>query len=363
MSAYKEQSGTWTSYFRYKDEILGKNMQKRKRGFKTKKEALKYEIEFKNKIQGSTDMKVSTLYDLYIQDVSLRVKPKTLETKKYIFNTKILPYFGELKLTDVTPLMIRRFQNDFINQTNPKTNKPYAFAYLQKTNAQLKTLINYAVRYYGLSTDPFSKVESLKSLNKEPKKEIKIWTVEEFNKFSEVIKHKPMSYTAFHLLFWTGIRVGELLALTREDIDLQRKRIIINKNFSKLTGGREVIGTTKTESSERSILIDDYLVVLLRKYIKMIYKPDEQDRLFPITQYLFRNDITRYHKIAEVKKIRVHDLRHSHASFLINNDVNPLIISKRLGHAKVDITLDTYSHLYPSKEEKVIDVINIHNKG
>lgn len=362
MPAYKEDNGTWTLLFRYKDEILDKNIQKKKRGFKTKKDALKYEREFHYKVKGSTDMKVNTLYDLYLKDISLRIKPKTLETKKYIFSTKILPFFGEIKLTDITPLKIRNFQNELMSQTNPRTGSCYTLAYLQKINAQLKSLINYAVRYYGLNSNPFTKVESLRQHVKEQKKEIKIWSVEEFNRFIQVIKHKPISYTGFNLLFWTGMRVGELLALTREDMDLQNRKIHIRRNYSKLVGGEEVIGTTKTQSSERTILIDDHLAVILKRYIGMLYKIKEKERLFSITQHLFRNDITRYHEKAGVKKIRVHDLRHSHASFLINKDVNPLIISKRLGHAKVDITLNTYAHLYPSKEEKIIDIINESNK-
>lgn len=358
MPAYKEDNGTWTLIFRYKDEVLDKNIQKKKRGFKTKKDALKYEREFHYKVKGSTDMKIITLYELYLSDISLRIKPKSLETKKYIFEKRILPFFGEIKVTDVSPLKIRNFQNELMAQTNPRTGESYTLAYMQKINTQFKALINYAVRYYGLNSNPFTRVESLNRQVREQKKEITIWSLEEFRKFIEVIKHKPISYTGFNLLFWTGMRVGELLALTREDIDFANKKIHIKKSFTKLVGGEEVIGTTKTQSSERVILIDDNLVKILKKYIGMLYKIKKDERLFSITQYLFRNDITRYHKKAGVKKIRVHDLRHSHASFLINKDVNPLIISKRLGHAKVDITLNTYAHLYPSQEEKIIDIIN-----
>jgi integrase len=184
-----------------------------------------------------------------------------------------------------------------------------------------------------------------------------IWTLEEFINFTDVIKHKPISYIGFNVLFWTGIRIGELLALTRKDIDLEKKTIHISKGYAKVNG-KDIISTPKTPSSNRVISITNKLVTILKTYFNKLYDLLPEDRIFNITQYVFRNDIERHSEKAGVKKIRIHDLRHSHASMLINANANPLAISKRLGHAKVDMTLNTYSHLYPSSEEKLLKILN-----
>jgi len=351
MPAYKDGK-KWR--VRFYSIVRGEKKQVQRRGFLTKREALEWEREYLSKANFSMDMSFQSLYEHYMEDIEPRIKKSTYVNKKTIFKTSILPYFGELKVEKITPIIVRNFHTKLMKAINPRTGKKYKAHYLKKIAAQVSSIFNYAVNFHELNENPCKKAGSPKL---DDRKIMNIWTLEEFTKFVELLKWKPMSHTGFNMLFWTGMRVGELLALTRKDIDLERKTVDINKTYAKIEG-EEIITTPKTKSSIRVISIPDHLVELLRSYFDKHYNLSKGDRIFPVTVYLFRNDIKRYAHKVNLNHIRTHDLRHSHASMLINNNVNPLAISKRLGHAKVDMTLNTYSHLYPSSEEKLLEVLN-----
>ena len=350
MPVYKDGK-KWRVVYTYNQ--CGELKQSQKRGFNTKKEASLWESEYKLRGSKSVNMNFESFYGLYMGDIQPRVAETTYHLKELIFKNSILPYFKNMKISKITPIIIRDFQNGLITGVNPKTGNPYKAHYIQKINAQLSALMNHAVNFYELKENPCKKAGPLKLRYD---KKINFWTLEEFEKFIEVIEHKPMSYTAFNILFWTGIRVGELLALTLNDIDLKNGIIKIDKSYARLKG-KDIIKSTKNESSERLIKAPKNLIDLLNKYVKMMYGLSKEDRLFPMTKEVFKNDLIRYCDKAGVKKITPHDLRHSHASLLINSGINPLAISKRLGHAKVDMTLNTYSHLYQSTEDKMIELL------
>ncbi len=351
MAAFKDGK-KWEVRFYY--NYNGKRKQKHKRGFSTKKEALEWEREFLLESNFSMNMKFKSLYSLYMKDMKHRIKEGTYLKKENIFENRILPYFEDMEVSQISAAVIRRFQNKLISAVNDKTNKEYSGRYIKNINSELAAIFNYAVNFHNLRENPVKKAGPLKL--QYPKK-MNIWTLEEFNKFLKVIADKPVSYAGFSTLFWTGIRLGELLALTRKDIDLKKKTITINKSYSKLQG-KEIIGSPKTESSNRVIKMPDVLVSVLQNYLDSLYDLSSDDRIFPVSKYLFRNDLNRHHKKAGVKRITPHDLRHSHASLLINNNVNILVISKRLGHSKIDETLNTYSHLYQSSEEAALKILN-----
>jgi integrase len=351
MPAYKDGKN-WKVRFYY--ETKGERKQKQKRGFSTKKEALEWEREFLREATFSMDMKFHALYKFYMEDIRPRIKEKTFIVKEIIFEQHILPFFGENSVDEITPLMVRNFHTKLMTAKNPRNGENYKSHYLKKINAQLSSIFNFAVSFHDLKGNPCRKAGAPKL---EEVKKMNIWTLEEFTKFVSLLQEKPVSYTGFNVLFWTGMRVGELLALTRNDIDLDKKTININKTYAKIKG-REIITSPKTKSSIRTISIPDNLVEILKNYFKKIYNLSPEDRIFNVTVYVFRNDIRRYAHKVNLNHIRTHDLRHSHASMLINNNVNPLAISKRLGHAKVDMTLNTYSHLYPSSEERLLEVLN-----
>lgn len=148
--------------------------------------------------------------------------------------------------------------------------------------------------------------------------------------------------------------MGELLALTPADFDFEAKTVTISKSYSRLNG-QDLIQSPKTAKSKRTVSIPDFLIDIVQAHIKALYKPKKNDRLFPVTKYYLNHEMNRGCKLSGVKKIRVHDLRHSHASLLIELGFSPLMIKERLGHEKIETTLQTYSHLYPNKQNELAD--------
>ncbi len=268
---------------------------------------------------------------------------------------KIAPFFNKLKLSEITPNTIRAWQRKILQYTNEKTGKKYSQTYIKTMNNQLVAIFNYAVRFYNLKENPCHKAGSIGKKNAD---EMNIWSIEEFKKFISSEKLiNPIAKTGFQTLFWTGLRIGELLALTREDIDLEKKTLRVNKSYQRLKG-RDIITTPKTPRSNRIIEISDNLANVLENYFEKLYDLKKKDRIFPCTKYLFEHEIKRIAKAENMESIRLHDLRHSHASLLIHLGVNPVLISKRLGHEKVETTLNTYSHIYPNANISMMNLLN-----
>lgn len=351
MPAYKDGK-KWKVLFYYDEK--GKRKQKHKRGFNTKREALEWEREFLLNSTFSLKMKFKNLYNLYIKDIENRIAITTLVSKKSKIEAHVLNFFGEMEVNSITPALVREWQNNLILAINKKNGKNYSASYLQGLNNQLTSVFTFAVNFYDLKENPVLKAGPIKVKSK---KEMNFWELDDFNSFLKFLEGNYIPYAAFNILFWCGIRIGELLALTREDIDLKNKTIRINKSYNKIKG-KEYITPPKTETSNRIIIIPDKLNIILEDYISRFYELEDTERIFKHDRTNFRNYIDRYYQRANIKRIRLHDLRHSHASLLINAGVNPLAISKRLGHSKVELTLNTYSHLYPSSEEKMLEILN-----
>ena len=338
-----EGNGTWYVMARYVN-WKGERKQKCKRGFATKREAQEWERKFQLQNSADLDMDFEAFTELYANDVKNRLKENTWLTKEHIIRTKILPYFGKMKMNEITASDIRKWQSELIKQG-------YAPTYLKTINNQLAALFNYAVRYYDLPNNPCRKAGSM---GKGKADEMNFWTKEEFDKFIDAIMNKQQSYMAFMTLFWTGIRIGELLALNVADVDFEKRTISITKSYQRM-GGRDVITEPKTPKSKRVIAIPQFLVVDLQDYVNSMYGVQGEDRLFPITKYYLEHEMQRGIKESGVKRIRIHDLRHSHASLLVEMGFSPLEIANRLGHEKIETTLNTYSHLYPDKREQLAD--------
>lgn len=345
MPAYKdEKTGKWFCKFYYTD-WQGNNKQKWKRGFATKKEALAYERDFLEKQSANPDMTFKNLYELYMEDMTARLKQSTIMTKKQICKTHILPFFGNKSINEIKASDVRRWQNQLMNSP-----KGYSKTYLKTINNQLTCIINYAKRFYDLNTNPCGQAGSIGQAKAE---EMDYWTYDEYIAFREGIKDKPLAYICFQVLYWTGMREGELLALTAADIDFTAKQININKTYQRLHG-EDVITTPKTRKSKRKIPIPDFLCKELSEYMNTRYMLAPDDRLFPATKHFLSHEMDRGCKKTGVKRIRIHDIRHSHASLLINQGCDALILADRLGHEKVSTTLNTYSHLFPHKQQELV---------
>lgn len=345
MPAYKDnKTGKWFCKFYYTD-WQGNNRQKWKRGFATKKEALAYERDFLEKQSANPDMTFQNLYELYMEDMTARLKQSTILTKKHICETHILPFFGKKPINEIKASDVRRWQNQLMN-----SSKGYSKTYLKTINNQLTCMINYAKRFYDLNTNPCGQAGSIGQAKAE---EMDYWTYNEYIAFREGIKDKPLSYICFQVLYWTGMREGELLALTAADIDLVAKQIDINKTYQRLHG-EDIITTPKTRKSKRKVPIPDFLCQELQEYMDSRYMLAPNERLFPITKSFLSHEMERGCKATGVKRIRIHDIRHSHASLLINQGCDALILADRLGHEKVSTTLNTYSHLFPHKQQELV---------
>jgi len=345
MPAYKdEKTGKWFAKFYYTN-WQGIKKQKWKRGFATKKEALGFERDFLEKQSANPDMTFQNLYEIYMEDMAARLKQSTLLTKKTVLQTHILPFFGNKPINEIKASDVRRWQAKLMSSPNN-----YSQTYLKKINTELNSIINYAKRFYDLNTNPCGKAGTIGRAKAE---EMDYWTYDEYIAFREGVKDKPLSYICFEVLYWTGMREGELLALSPADIDLDNKIISINRTYQRI-GGKDVFTSPKTRKSKRKIPIPDFLCQELSDYIQSRYMLDADERLFPVTKSYLSHEMIRGCKNTGVKKIRIHDVRHSHASLLINQGCDALMLADRLGHEKVSTTLNTYSHLFPHKQQELV---------
>lgn len=353
MPIYKNESkNTWYAKFNYKD-WQGNIKQKKKEGFKTQKEAKAFEREFLNKAHASCDMTFGSLVELYKEDCQSRLKPTTLDNKKFIIDYRVLPFFENMPINTITATTVRKWQNELIS-----SEENYSQTYLKTIHNQLSAIFNFACKYYKLPENP---ARTCGSIGKKNADSMQFWTVDEFNRFIAAVEDKLISKVCFEILFWTGIRSGELLALTLSDFDFENKTLSINKNYARLNK-EDLILEPKTPKSKRVVTIPTFLCDLVQEYASKLYDYQPDERLFQTTKFYLNHEINRGCKKSGVKKIRVHDLRHSHASLLIEMGFSPLLISERLGHENIETTLNTYSHLYPNKQSQVSDKLQLLNK-
>ena len=313
MAAFKDKkNGSWYVQFRYTD-WRGERQQKLKRGFATKKEAQAWEREFLMQKQADINMSFESFVALYEKDVKPKLKLNTWLSKEHIIRTKILPYFKKRKLSEITARDVIDWQNE-IRQHTKSSGESYSPDYLKNVHTQLSCIFNHAIKYYGLQINPAAKAGNMGS---EQPKEMLFWTKEEYLKFIDAMMDKPMLYYAFEILYWCGIREGELLALTPADFDFEKKTLRINKSYQRLQG-KDVITTPKTKKSNRVIQMPDFLCDEIQDYFKELYGLEPDSRIFPLSKYALKRGMEFGCKASGVKIIRIHDLRHSHVSLLIN---------------------------------------------
>ena len=294
-------------------------------------------------------MDFESFWKMYRNDMGQRLRENTLRSKDYIVELKILPYFGKRKIAEITAADVRIWQGELLK-------KGYSQTYLRTVNNQLSCIFNYAAKYYDLPRNPCAQAGSI---GKGKADEMSFWTQTEFEQFIDCVKDKPLSYYGFLTLYWTGCRIGELLALTLEDFNPVEKTLRINKSYQRIKG-RDVITDPKTQKGKRTISLPDFLVEELQEYVGKLYGMTLQDRMFQTTKAYYEHEMIRGVELSGVKKIRIHDLRHSHASLLISKlGAQPNLVADRLGHEKIQTTLSTYSHLYPEQSRQLAEQLNM----
>lgn len=335
----------WYAKINYTN-INGNKIRKTKRGFKTKKEALEFEQDYLRKHKGSIDMKFSDFFDIYIKENSHKWKPSTIQQKQSKFRLHLEPFFGNKPLNDITNEDIRNWQQD-------QLKKDLEPATIRKNNVILSSIFNYAVRYYNLYENPCSRVGLIGSNKNKP---FEFWTLseyKEFIKYEEDLKYK----VAFDTLYYTGLRIGELTALTPADIDFTVPKIHVSKNYQ-VINGKEYIDKPKTEKSIRDIILPVKIAEEIKELIKNHYNLEENSRIFNLNKSSYGNRLRKICRQNNLKQIRIHDFRHSHVSLLIELGYSPMLIAERLGHDDIKTTLNVYGHLYPNKQLEMSQELN-----
>ncbi|VTT13741.1 tyrosine-type recombinase/integrase [Streptococcus dysgalactiae] len=345
-----------------------------RKGFKTKKEAIEAEqyirgVELKSKISNGR-ITIDMLYQLLKQeDVINHRKQSYINTQDNNYNRHIKDYF--LKVIDVSRLDyddIYMFREYLRNTTAQNSKEPLNPNTINKIMVLLKKILDIGIKKGYYTNNP------VKMLKKLPiaKAQLNYWSIEEFKEFLNLFEPEEYNYQLlFTCLFFTGMRLGEALALTWNDIEFTTQTIHITKSIY-ISKGISYISTTKTKAGMRRITIHKKLNDELKEWKKTQYKLLINFNTGDINElYIFQNSpmvITKnatekfYKKILKrdphLKRIRIHDFRHSHASLLINQGEDYLVAKERLGHASITTTIDTYSHLYPSKQKSLADKLN-----
>ena len=374
MSIRKDKDGGWiVDISNGFDPITLKQRRVVRKGYKTKKEATEAEhylrsVELKERFYGAK-ITVSMLYELLKEEDSINCrKISYINTQDNNYNRHIKDYFSKVdNVGKLTYEDIYQFREYLKQKVAQNSNKPLSTNTINKIMILLKKIFDVGLRKGYYATNP---VKLLKKLPIE-KTKMQFWTVEEFQQFLTLFE--PEEYNIkllFTVLFFTGLRLGEALALTWQDIDFSSNTIHITKSIY-VNKGISHISTTKTKAGTRRIIINKKLSQELQHWQQQQKHLLEQFTSDSLTLQVFQSNpltITKnaiekqYKKILErddtLKKIRIHDFRHSHASLLINQGEDYLVVKERLGHASIMTTIDTYSHLYPSKQKELAEKLD-----
>ncbi len=347
---YETKSGhvRWFCSF-YARSYDGKNRKVKKSGFATKRDADAWERDYLATSNGlAAEMTIRQVAAAYTQDLSSRRKPITAARISTAINNHILPVFGDRPIATLTAADVRAWENELISSSM------LAPATIRYVVGRLAAICNFAVRLYGLASNPVHAAGPLQLSPSSPSATphaLRFWTLPQFQSF--ITSELPPQYiTLFCLLFWTGCRVGEALALTLRDYDREAQTLRIDKTVSVVSASRKYIQPPKTVASVRTIALPSFLCDILDDWIRSTDMQNPGDMFFlfsyntPIEIFLHKRAAT-----CGLPTIRVHDLRHSHASLLVHLGFPPIVIRDRLGHRDIQTTLNIYAHLYPSKQD------------
>ena len=341
MPIYKNvQRNTWFASFYFTD-WNGKRKKKKKEGFLTKKEAIDFEHNFRQAVSSQCNIQFANLVEIYLNDCQYKLKSTTCHTKATVIRKYLLPDFADIPINKITANTIRNWQNKMLSTFEYKTNR-----YLRYINAQFSCIFNFAMKYYNLPQNP---VKQCGNIGNNKDKEISFWTLSEFQTFAKTLQNQDELYTIFNLLFWTGIRRGELLALRPMDFNFKEKTFVIKRN-KVFINSKGFISDPKTKTSMRTVSMPKFLADLVANYIQK-HKILAEQLLFEVSPMYLSRRLKTYCQKINLKPIRIHDFRHSHASLLIEQGISPLIIAERLGHKDINTTLKIYTHLYPHKQQ------------
>ncbi|MCY9350689.1 site-specific integrase [Bacillus licheniformis] len=356
VSAKNNKGYTWSFTLDLgRDPSTGKRKQITRRGFETKKEAEQVAATITHEIEKETFIREKDILfkDFIIDFLELvaknSVKPSTFSGYTKVINKRLIESFGHMKLKSLTPHLITKYYNDLLKEgLTPE--------YVQYIHSILKSSSKVAVEWKYIKNNFMDHVKA----PRRTKKNVETWSIEECNTFlNRMRQQKDHIFMLYYLALYTGMRRGEILGLKWQDIDFEDKRIYVRNSLFYISGQGLVLQSTKTKSGNRNIAITKEDIEELKAY-----KIKKQEQLLQVGMNLTGNHFVisafggepvnpnTIHKqflydikLAGVKRIRFHDLRHTHATIMLEIGENSKVVSERLGHANTSITLDKYSHV------------------
>lgn len=332
---------------------------------------LLHKLTAEQKTKGDTPAKKMTIQQLFDEYVNVRqyeVRETSLDGTKRTIENHILPTLRDVRIDRLNASILQDWKFSMEKKSLAVSSKRNAFD-------KLKALLNYAVRREYIPNNPIMKIDTFKDVTS-VKKEMDYYTAEEFKRFIETAKntaqnkeatHMDLSewdyYVFFNIAFYTGLRKGEILALKWSDID--RQYLSVKRSLSQGLPGADRETPPKNKSSFRTLQMPLPLINALDEHKRRQERLKDFSDDFRICggEQALRNGTVGaknglYARLSEIKRIRIHDYRHSHASVLANEGINIQEVARRLGHSKIELTLKTYSHLYPREEERAVLILN-----
>lgn len=368
MPQYKypvKQGVKWMCKFNYTDPKSGETKTEYKRGFATKREAKQYEedfIENLTKVIESNEATYERTFGEVFQEYLMShkradIKETTLETKFNIFNRHIFPTFENRLVKDISDDDIAAWQNKIQLMVLPN-GKRLSESYLRTIQSQFNSIINYAIAKGYMHSNPLVDIKNMGMKDKR----VEFWTPEEYERFVYYAMEYPQYYYAYEILYWCGLREGEMLALTMDDIDLDAGVISVTKTYTQLRG-EDLISTPKTPSSVRKVSMPAFLIDEIKEYIGLLYEPKRDERLFQVSKSKLTRNFHMLSEKAGLKRITIHGLRHSHVSLLISKKYDIFEVSKRIGHKSVKTTQDIYGHLFDDVQKSIANDLDKIRRG
>ncbi|OLF28706.1 MULTISPECIES: site-specific integrase [Staphylococcus] len=348
---YKDkQRGTYYFRITYYDRT-NKRKEIKRSGFKQRKEAVKKCNEIMNELEGIghiNKLPFNELANEYLDWYSARRKSSSVKSLKTHLNNHLIPYFKSIDVFEMTTQDIMKFQNR-------KLKENHSGEYLKKMHIFIVSLLNHAMKYHGLQNNVASLVGNFEV---ESNKRFNYWTLDQFNQFYEVLPTLEQK-VFFKLLFYSGARKGEVRALTWEDINFKEEYIHINK-----TDYHGEVTSPKTKAGIRDIYLPTHMMNDLKNYHSWYKEHNMYKDSYVLFGTFFKafseSKIDRWFTNAykllpdDFPRIVIHEIRHSHASLLINHGASLMVIAQRLGHSSIEEVSTRYGHLYPSTQKEIV---------
>lgn len=321
-----------TTKYRATTYVQGQRVQKR--GFRTKRDAQKW-ID-KTRVEGrlQTNLTYGQMCELFLAAYQPTVKPATY----YNMVRNLGKSRDKWEHTNVANISARDAQ-DWVNQLAQRYTRPSQFIVCAKQ------VFAFCLKNDLIARNPMTDV--LKP--KERSKEKEIWTPEQLALFLDQVEHSgtPMDLALFRLAAYTGLRMGELLALEWGDID--RDLLTVSKTITKAENGSEIIGPPKSRASAGTLALDRQTVAVLKEWRRFAV----DKRVFPITPPTVNARLRKYAELADLPRVTMHSLRHLHCTMLINAGAQIRDVQERLGHSDITTTLSIYTHANKDKHAAI----------